>query len=352
MGADQILTASVVTADGQFLTASPSENSDLFWAIRGGGGGTFGVVTSMVVKAFPDAQTAIATFDWSIQDSKISPDTFWKGVSSYFSYFEHFTDQGLFAQFNIYPKYSLHDEPGGQPRISVSPLVGVGKSVDQVKAATKSWLDEMAALGITVTSTWQQFSSYYPAYYSELTPTFTNVMPYNMAYGSRLIPRANFDKTKKLDVTVAAYRTLVEAGHPFNGFMLSPTVEKGKPAGGSNAVLPAWRDALSHSIVFTFWPANATAAEQLAARKKFTNEDVQLLRDVTPGAGSYISESDRMEPDFQNSFFGANYPRLLEIKKKYDAFDVFYAAQAVGSDRWAVRSTDGLPTENGPLCRV
>jgi FAD/FMN-containing dehydrogenase len=39
-GADQILSAEVVTADGQFVTASSTENTDLFWALRGGGGGT------------------------------------------------------------------------------------------------------------------------------------------------------------------------------------------------------------------------------------------------------------------------------------------------------------------------
>jgi FAD/FMN-containing dehydrogenase len=76
VGADQILSLRVVTADGQFRAASPTENTDLFWAIRGGGGSTFGVVTSMVVKAFPDQRTAIATFEWGVKTSNISTAAF------------------------------------------------------------------------------------------------------------------------------------------------------------------------------------------------------------------------------------------------------------------------------------
>jgi FAD/FMN-containing dehydrogenase len=44
MGADDILSIDVVTSDGRFVTASEDQNIDLFWALRGGGAGTYGVV--------------------------------------------------------------------------------------------------------------------------------------------------------------------------------------------------------------------------------------------------------------------------------------------------------------------
>ncbi|KAL5333377.1 hypothetical protein BJX70DRAFT_381166 [Aspergillus crustosus] len=61
-------------------------------------------------------------------------------------------------------------------------------------------------------------------------------------------------------------------------------------------------------------------------------------------AAAYLNEADWNELEWQRVFYGANYGRLLEIKDKYDAEQMFYARTAVGSERWVER-------EDGRLCR-
>ena len=52
-GVDNVLEITIVTADGNHVIANPYRNEDLFWALRGGGGGTWGVVTSVTYKTHP-----------------------------------------------------------------------------------------------------------------------------------------------------------------------------------------------------------------------------------------------------------------------------------------------------------
>jgi FAD binding domain/Berberine and berberine like len=65
---DNLLSADVVLADGTFLVASPDENSDLFWAIRGGGG-NFGVVTSFEFQAHPVHTVCAGPMLWQIEEA-------------------------------------------------------------------------------------------------------------------------------------------------------------------------------------------------------------------------------------------------------------------------------------------
>lgn len=52
LGVDNILEITLVSSDGSLIIANSHNNSDLFWALRGGGGSTWGVITSITVKAF------------------------------------------------------------------------------------------------------------------------------------------------------------------------------------------------------------------------------------------------------------------------------------------------------------
>jgi len=64
-----------------------------------------------------------------------------------------------------------------------------------------------------------------------------------------------------------------------------------------------------------------------------------VVRRLVPASGSYVSESNFFEHDWQRSFWGTNYPRLLAVKKKYDPDGLFFVHHGVGSEDW---SDDGF----------
>lgn len=71
-----------------------------------------------------------------------------------------------------------------------------------------------------------------------------------------------------------------------------------------------------------------------------------------------MNEGDMQDPEWQQAFYGSNYARLKEIKKKWDANGVFWAIGAVGSEEWEImdsdegKRTEGLITQDGVLCPV
>ncbi len=66
---------------------------------------------------------------------------------------------------------------------------------------------------------------------------------------------------------------------------------------------------------------------------------VNELRAVAPNGGAYVSESNYFEKGWQQAYWGSNYPRLAEIKKKYDPDGLFFVHNGVGSEQW---SADGF----------
>ena len=78
-----------------------------------------------------------------------------------------------------------------------------------------------------------------------------------------------------------------------------------------------------------------------AARSTAAAVDASMgaLRKLAPRAASYVWETDFFEPNWQDSFWGGNYPRLLAIKRKYDPDGLFFLHHGVGSEDW---SADGF----------
>ncbi|KAH9214775.1 hypothetical protein DL95DRAFT_461839 [Leptodontidium sp. 2 PMI_412] len=155
MGADQALELSVVTADGKFVTASPEINQDLFFALRGGGGSTYGIVVSAVVKAYPRLVVGMASLNFNVRpatnttqpptSTTLAKDlaTFWAGVNKFFFYGKHITSVGGTA-------FSYVSQQSNTSYSFTNTFEMPGMSAAQVIAAIQPLCDDLNSIGIPV----------------------------------------------------------------------------------------------------------------------------------------------------------------------------------------------------------
>ncbi|KPM34260.1 hypothetical protein AK830_g12319 [Neonectria ditissima] len=341
MGADQILSIEVVTPDGRFITANEKENTDLFWALSGGGGSTFGVVTSYTVKAFPKIKAAVMSFSFSTS-STVSHEVFWLAVRAFWKAIPTFNDAGNYEYWNIF-----HTGPD-TVTFSLVPWFAPGHTLAELHTLSAPLFAIWKELGITFDVTESEHASYYPAWKAGFPREQVGGTVSKTA--GRLFPRENFDDATKFEATFQALKGLSDKGGQLIGFGITG----GPGPYPDNAVNPAWRGAAMFAISVINWDEGSSWSTIAQRSKLLTNEWMKPWRDVTPGSGTYASESDVTEPNFKQSFYGtAKYARLLDIKNQVDPSGLFYALQGVGSDAWYVTGqVDGVPTQNGRLCRV
>lgn len=93
LSADNVLEWEVVTAAGEHLVATPDHHRDLYWALSGGGGGTFAAVLAMTVKAYLDVPVAAANLTFSHGEG-VPPDAFWGAVATFLTTLPAIVDTG------------------------------------------------------------------------------------------------------------------------------------------------------------------------------------------------------------------------------------------------------------------
>lgn len=338
MAADHVLSYSVVLASGKFVTASPTSNPDIFWALRGGGGSTFGIVTSVTVKAYPDIPVTGTTFAFGVSET-VSYDAFWAGVRSFFDYFITLSDAGTYSYFFVLP--------GTAPVFSMQPFFAPNLSIEATQTLLAPWFADLATLNISVSPKFHHYSTFASAWSASFPQEGIGMD--NTITGSRLFPRSNWLDLASLNATFDAWKTSVDEGALTINFNFAPRYYG--LGEDPTAVNPAWRETIMHAIQGVTWNENATDAEIVSGRQQLTDRG-RAWRTVSPGAGAYLGESDREEENFQQSFYGYKYERLLNIKDTVDPWSVFWAKTAVGSDRWAVKTNSVVGDENGVLCKV
>lgn len=99
LAADQTLEWEVITGTGDFVTASPTQNADLYWALSGGGGGTYGIVYSLTSKAHRD--TPVSGASLSFYRKGLSTDTYYAGLTAWHKNLPNVVDAGIATDYTI-----------------------------------------------------------------------------------------------------------------------------------------------------------------------------------------------------------------------------------------------------------
>lgn len=337
MAADQVLEWEVITAKGELLTASPRQNKNLYWALSGGGGGTYGVVVSVTVKAFKDDIVGGAFL--SFNKTGVTDDTFWKGIEAFHTALPAIVDSGATVV------YSLDNSS-----FYVVPLTAPGKTEAQVSALLKPFLSRMKSLSVHVTATVTSsagFLEHFERYLGPLPYGLPLINIIDVSLAGRLIPRKVVESPKSNAALIDALKVSVYPGKGFltGGIGMKATHKIAGTSASSNAVLPAWRDTILQVLAFAPWDFQGTLGTNTASQDYLVDVTIPALAKVAPEGGAYLNEANFQQPDWKKSFYGANYPKLKGIKKMYDPQDLFFGNTAVGSEDWA---QDGA----GRLCRI
>jgi FAD/FMN-containing dehydrogenase len=359
--AASLLEAEIVTVDGKLRIANASSNADLFWALKGGGGGTFGVVTRLTLRTHPLPEY----FGGVFATVQASNDAAFRRLI------------GRFVQFYA---DQLHNAHWGE-------IVNLRRHDTFEISMTFQGIKQQDAEAV-----WQPLFDWLRSQPSDYS--FPH-QPQIIAVPARHLWDPDFLRTKVRQAILSDDRpgaspdnvfwsgNLAEAGHVLYGFQsvwlpaslleasrqeaLADTLfaaaklhpielhfQKGL-SGASDEVIAATRDTATNPDVLDAFVLAIIAGEGqpaypglaghepdvINARKEAAQIDsaMRTLKTLAPDAGSYVAESNYFEPHWQASYWGANYPRLSELKQKYDPDCIFFVRHGVGSEGW---SDDGF----------
>jgi hypothetical protein len=289
LGADQVLEAIVVLADGSIVTASPCEHPDLFFAIRGGGGGTYGVVVSTTIKAHPNNK--VVAQHLAIAPLTTNTSALFDAISMIWAAYPDLNDAGYagYGQWAVdFPVPLFATFNSGY----VHGIYVFGKSLEEAQAIfapTAEKLKPFNGTSLFVSVTYASYPTYWDFYQHE-----SGVEPpvgYPGALGSRL-----FDRTA-LTGNPTGLRDMLKivAGTPGQGASNNFELVGGgqvfkdgsDPYSGVN---PAWRTSYMNNIVALILPLLANDSVIAAAYNDITYIKVAAMNVQAPNTGAYMNE--------------------------------------------------------------
>jgi FAD/FMN-containing dehydrogenase len=346
--AGNMLEAEVVLASGEIVIANAVQHPDLFWALRGGGGGTFGVVCRLTLRTYPAPQT-LGQVAGTITAS--SDADFRRLIGRLAAVLpalcdDHWGEHVAFICTNV-AEFGLvaADLPDEQLQALWAPFLDwVTAQPDAYRCDVSAHTGPFVIWDHEVRSQFAPDSICHDDRPGTPPGRFWNaadrneVSWYLHAYQSRWLPR------RLLDTPDTLADALFRASRPgglrldFNK-ALSGAAASALARDRATAINPAVFDAAALALCASWEqyaypgvPGHEPDVKLAEAGQQFVSDVMDVIRAVAPDAGSYVNETDYHEPDWQRSFWGDNYARLLEIKHSYDPGNLFRVHHGVGSE--------------------
>jgi len=357
--AASLLEAEIVTADGKTHIVNQFQEPDLFWALKGGGGGTFGVVTRLT----------LATHELPKTFGAVSLSLHARSDQAYRRLLERFVELYATRLFNPHWGEQVSARPNNRLEVS---MVFQGLTRDEARAAWKPLIDFADTNAADYEGQNSLIVAAVPArffwnagLYRLLAPSAVHfdgrpgASPADFwwagnsdeagafwhAYASGWLPASLLkpqNQARLVDAWFAASRHWAVNLHFNKGLAGASTAAI--EAARNTAMNPDVLDAFALAIVAAEGPPafGGLPAPDLAAaadRRTRVQAAMAALRAAAPGTGAYVNECDYFQPDWQKAFWGPNYPRLARIKRRYDPDGLFVVHHGVGSENW---SADGF----------
>ena len=319
---DNLLSAQVVLADGRVLTCDSGHNADLFWALRGGGGGNFGVVTSFTFRIHQVPALTLFTLTWP-----------WASAVSVVDAWQNWAPQGpdeLWSNCVL----STNSNKAGSPNVEVNGVYvgGVGplnSLLGQLTGRIGTAPASRYVSGATILDT-----MLYEAGCTSKTVGQCHLPSQNPSgqlqrdtsavksdYFTRALPRQGIQNLVNAISNRQSNASLGNGGIGLDAY-----------GGAINRVAAdatafAHRNALFSAQYSASWNASDPSSV-VSANSAWQKSAWQSMRQYASG-GAYQNYVDPDLSDWQHAYYGANLSRLQHIKATYDAGNLFHFAQSI-----------------------
>ncbi|KAF9871773.1 isoamyl alcohol oxidase [Colletotrichum karsti] len=325
-GADNALSFDVVTAAGDFITANSQTNSDLYYALKGGGPGNYAVVLSVTLKTHPDTTRGAGLYLNVNGTTGASFDQVMKAVNKLHELGNQFVDNGLYVIYELYPAVI-----GGA--LHIQPIMGMNKTAAQLTAIVQPLLSYLDSQNIPYDSGVKEYPNYYTLFHDIFEP---EAAAQNGLTGGWVFTHQDMVQSNQGAVADAIKLALAPAADKF-GIVISHMFDPGMTVKTpQSATHPRWRGATMRTMAILPQALDATWAQKLALNDLMVNTITEKFKQAAPNGLAYVNENYAFMKNWQDAFWGPIYSKLVATKKKWDPNGIFFSWSTPGSEEWTV----------------